>query len=70
MTRFIACLAAFALLAPAAAAQQHPTPETAPAAVLFWTPADRERAFRTMETFLPHATVSRGHGPVRPLLAG
>lgn len=70
MTRFIACLAAFALLAPPAVAQQHPTPESAPSAVLFWTPADRERAFRTMETILPHAPVSRGDGPVRLLPQG
>ena len=76
MTRFIAPLLAAAVLAGAlpfaqsAVAQQRPTPETDPAGVLFWAPADRERAFRTMETILPHAPVPRGDRPVRALPAG
>ncbi|RZJ39981.1 MAG: hypothetical protein EON86_13350, partial [Brevundimonas sp.] len=76
MTRFIAPLLAAVVLAgalpvaPPAAAQQRPTPETDPAGVLFWAPADRERAFRTMETILPHAPVPRGDTPVRALPAG
>lgn len=57
-----------ALAAPALA--QQPTPETNPAGVLFWSPADRERAFRRMETISPHATVSRGETPVRALPPG
>ncbi|KQW83744.1 serine hydrolase domain-containing protein [Brevundimonas sp. Root1279] len=70
MTRIIACLATLALLAPAAAAQERPTPETAPSGVLFWAPADRERAFRTMDTIMPHALVARGDGPLRALPQG
>ncbi|RZJ30181.1 MAG: class A beta-lactamase-related serine hydrolase [Brevundimonas sp.] len=72
MTRIAAALAALALfgaVAPAQA-QQRPTPETAPAGVLFWSPADRERAFRAMDSILPHAPVSRGDGPVRALPQG
>ena len=57
-----------ALAAPATA--QQATPESDPAGVLFWAPADRERAFRQMETILPHATVSRGETPVRALPQG
>ena len=71
MTRFIAALAAAALLTGALpAVAQQPTPETNPAGVLFWAPADRERAFRTMDTIMPHAPVSRGATPVRALPAG
>lgn len=57
-----------ALAAPALA--QQPTPETNPAGVLFWSPADRERAFRRMETIMPHAAVTRGDTPARALPAG
>lgn len=57
-----------ALAAPATA--QQATPESDPAGVLFWAPADRERAFRQMETIMPHATVSRGETPVRALPQG
>ncbi len=63
----VAVLAAGAL---PAAAQQRPTPETAPSGVLFWSPADRERAFRAMDEVMPHAPVSRGDGPVRVLPQG
>jgi CubicO group peptidase (beta-lactamase class C family) len=71
MTRLAACLAAALLLAGALpATAQQPTPESNPAAVLFWPPADRERAFRAMETVMPHAPVRRGDGPVRALPAG
>jgi len=71
MTRLIASMAATVLLACAApVAAQQPTPETDPAGVLFWAPRDRERVFRTMETVMPHATVSHGDGPVRALPAG
>lgn len=70
MTRFIACLAALSLLAPAAIAQERPTPENAPSGVLFWAPADRERVFRAMDSVSPHARVSRGDGPVRALPQG
>lgn len=72
MKHFIALLLAAALLssAPPVAAQQRPTPETAPTGVLFWSPADRERAFRAMDSFAPHAPVSRGDGPVRALPQG
>lgn len=71
MTRFIACLSALAVLATALpVAAQQPTPESDPAGVLFWAPADRERAFRTMDTIMPHAPVSRGDGPVRALPEG
>ena len=71
MTRLIASMAATVLLACAATvAAQQPTPETDPAGVLFWAPRDRERVFRTMETVMPHATVSHGDGPVRALPAG
>lgn len=69
MTRLPALIAALLLSAAPALAQQ-PTPETNPAAVLFWTPADRERAFRAMETVMPHAPVSRGETPVRALPPG
>jgi len=71
MNRLAACLAAAVLLAgaPPVSAQQ-PTPETNPAGVLFWAPADRERAFRTMDTIMPHAPVRRGDTPVRALPPG
>lgn len=52
------------------ACAQQPTPETAPAGVLFWSPQDRERVFRRMDSVMPHARVSRGDGPVRALPAG
>ena len=52
------------------AAQQRPTPESNGAGVLFWSPADRERAFRAMDDFGPHAPVSRGDGQVRALPQG
>ncbi len=73
MTRRIAALAvalvgAFAL--PGIAGAQQPTPENAPAGVLFWSPQDRQRVFRSMDTVMPHARVSRGDGPVRALPAG
>lgn len=71
MKRLIAPLLAAVLIAGAMpAAAQQPTPETAPSGVLFWSPADRERAFRSMDAFLPHSPVSRGDGPVRALPAG
>ena len=57
-----------AIAAPALA--QQPTPENNPAGVLFWSPADRERAFRRMETIMPHAPVTRGETPVRALPPG
>lgn len=57
-----------ALAAPAFA--QQPTPENNPAGVLFWSPADRGRVFRRMETIMPHAPVARGETPVRALPAG
>ena len=57
-----------AIAAPALA--QQPTPENSPAGVLFWSPADRERAFRQMETISPHAPVARGETPVRALPQG
>ncbi len=57
-----------ALAAPAFA--QQPTPENNPAGVLFWSPADRERVFRRMETIMPHAPVVRGETPVRALPPG
>lgn len=57
-----------AIAAPALA--QQPTPENNPAGVLFWSPADRERAFRQMETISPHASVARGETPVRALPPG
>lgn len=38
--------------------------------VLFWPPAQREQAFRQMQTVMPHATVSRGDTAVRSLPAG
>lgn len=73
MTRRIAALAvalvgAFAL--PGIAGAQQPTPENAPAGVLFWSPQDRQRVFRSMDTVMPHARVARGDGPVRALPAG
>ncbi len=67
-TLLAAVVLSLALVAPAVA--QQPTPENNPAAVLFWAPADRERAFRTMETIMPHAPVTRGETPVRPLPPG
>ncbi len=72
MKRLVApFLAAFVLTAALpAVAQQRPTPETAPAGVLFWSPTDRERAFRAMDRVMPHAPVSRGTGPVRILPQG
>jgi CubicO group peptidase (beta-lactamase class C family) len=71
MNRIAACLAAAVLLTGALpASAQQPTPETNPAGVLFWAPADRERAFRTMDTIMPHAPVRRGDTPVRALPAG
>lgn len=57
-----------ALAAPALAQQS--TPESNPAGVLFWSPADRERAFGRMETVMPHALVARGESPVRALPPG
>lgn len=68
MKRFIIPLLAAALATGAPAAQ--PTPETAPNSVLFWAPADRERAFRAMETVMPHAPVSRRGAAVRDLPKG
>ena len=65
-----ALVAALTLAAPACAQQQGPTPETEPAGVLFWSPQDRERVFRSMETVMPHARVSRGDDPVRALPPG
>lgn len=67
-----AALVGVLALSGTACAQQppQPTPETDPAGVLFWSPNDRERAFRSMETVIPHAWVSRGDGPVRALPAG
>lgn len=38
--------------------------------MLFWSPQDRERVFRRMDSVMPHARVSRGDGPVRALPAG
>ena len=71
MIRLAACLAAALVLTGALpAAAQQPTPENNPAGVLFWAPADRERAFRTMNTIMPHAPVPRGDRPVRDLPAG
>lgn len=63
-------IAAATLVSALPVSAQQPTPETAPAGVLFWSPADRERVFRTMDTVLPHAPVSRGDGPVRALPEG
>ncbi|HEV2082878.1 MAG TPA: serine hydrolase domain-containing protein [Brevundimonas sp.] len=51
-------------------AAQQPTPETDPSGVLFWSPADRERVFRRMDSVMPHAVVSRGSGAVRDLPDG
>ena len=71
MNRLAACLAAAVLLTGALpVSAQQPTPETNPAGVLFWAPADRERAFRTMDTIMPHAPVRRGDTPVRALPPG
>lgn len=67
--RTLAILVLSGILAAPALAQQ-PTPESNPAGVLFWSPADRERAFRRMETIMPHATVARGEAPVRDLPPG
>lgn len=63
-----ALLLSLGLAAPVLA--QQPTPETDPAGVLFWAPADRERAFRRMDAVMPHAPVSRGDAPVRALPPG
>ena len=63
-----ALLLSLGVAAPAFA--QQPTPETNPAGVLFWSPADRERAFRTMDSIMPHAPVARGETPVRALPPG
>lgn len=63
-----ALLVSAALAAPVQA--QQPTPETNPAAVLFWSPADRERTFSRMETIMPHAPIARGDAPVRALPPG
>lgn len=70
--RLVALTAALvgALTFSGTACAQQPTPETAPAGVLFWSPQDRERVFRRMDTVMPHARVSRGDGPVRALPAG
>ncbi|MGQ3041762.1 MAG: serine hydrolase domain-containing protein [Brevundimonas sp.] len=70
--RLVALTAALAgaLALSGTACAQQPTPETAPASVLFWSPQDRERVFRSMETVMPHALVSRGAGPVRALPTG
>lgn len=66
-----ALVGALALSGTACAQQQPPpTPETDPAGVLFWSPQDRERAFRSMDSVMPHARVSRGDGPIRALPAG
>ena len=71
MNRLAACLAAAVLLTGALPVSgQQPTPETNPAGVLFWAPADRERASRTMDTIMPHAPVRRGDTPVRALPPG
>lgn len=73
MIQIRAGLAALVLLSaavPAHAQAPQQTPENSPSGVLFWAPADRERAFRTMDTVMPHAPVSRGDGPVRALPAG
>ena len=69
LLRTLAVLLLSAALAAPAFAQQ-PTPESNPAAVLFWSPADRERVFRRMETVMPHAAVARGGTPVRALPPG
>jgi CubicO group peptidase (beta-lactamase class C family) len=69
LQRLVAALLLSGALAAPAVAQQ-PTPESNPAAVLFWAPADRERAFRAMETIMPHAPVARGDTPVRALPPG
>jgi len=72
MTRLHALAAAVlvsaALVAPVQA--QQATPETDPAGVLFWAPADRERTFSRMETIMPHAPIARGEAPVRVLPPG
>lgn len=69
LLRTLAILVLCSAIAAPALAQQ-PTPENSPAGVLFWSPADRERAFRQMETISPHAPVARGETPVRALTPG
>ena len=69
LLRTLAILVLCSAIAAPALAQQ-PTPENSPAGVLFWSPADRERAFRQMETISPHAPVARGETPVRALPPG
>lgn len=69
LLRTLAILVLSSAIAAPALAQQ-PTPENSPAGVLFWSPADRERAFRQMETISPHAPVARGVTPVRALPPG
>ena len=69
LLRTLAILVLSSAIAAPALAQQ-PTPENSPAGVLFWSPADRERAFRQMETISPHAPVARGETPVRALPPG
>lgn len=66
----IAALLLLSCALPAQAQSPQPTPENNPSGVLFWSPADRERVFRSMETVSPHAPVARGDGPVRALPAG
>jgi CubicO group peptidase (beta-lactamase class C family) len=69
LLRTLAILVLSGTIAAPALAQQ-PTPENSPAAVLFWSPADRERAFRRMETISPHAPVARGETPAHALPPG
>ena len=69
LLRTLAILVLSSAIAAPALAQQ-PTPENSPAGVLFWSPADRERAFRQMETISPHGPVARGETPVRALPPG
>ena len=69
LLRTLAILVLSSAIAAPALAQQ-PTPENSPAGVLFWSPADRERAFSQMETISPHAPVARGETPVRALPPG
>lgn len=69
LLRTLAILVLSSAIAAPTLAQQ-PTPENSPAGVLFWSPADRERAFRRMETISPHAPVARGETPVRALPPG
>lgn len=70
MKQLVACLILLTLAVAAPAQAQQPTPENAPAGVLFWTPADRERVFSRMDEIMPHAVVSRGDGPAAELPDG